>query len=154
MGPQYPARYRTTSALPPPCGCQGMPSPHNSFMANASYLSIGSRGGQSHHSWHSTFPRTRASHSDSVLQPATLSVHDPSQWSLMDPDPRDIGSFAPSKLIRGMDFPATMLLVITRPVPSACTAFVPNLWPSFQQHCLSPSRVADSCKWQAGISRE
>jgi hypothetical protein len=41
-----------------------------------------------------------------------------------------------------------------RRVGPLCTAFVPNLWPTFQQHCLSPSRAVDSRKWQAGISRE
>jgi hypothetical protein len=42
----------------------------------------------------------------------------------------------------------------SQPVGHFCNVFVPSLWPTFQLHCLAPSRSNEAKKWQSGIGRE
>jgi hypothetical protein len=137
-------------------GRQHTPSPRDPFATVASSLPRPRQERRSLSFPEAELPpllgRPAAIHHASQPPPA----HDPTQWSLTAPDPRQPpGHWFFSALMaytwdgfRG--YYATSII----PVGPICTAFVPSLWPTFQQHCLVPSRAADGRKWQAGISRE
>jgi hypothetical protein len=81
------AGHRATATLPPPYGCQGTPSPHNSFPAHESSIPRPRQERQA-------TPLLQAVDFPPVLGRTTATPHSsqpqsvPSQWSLTDPDPR------------------------------------------------------------------
>jgi hypothetical protein len=116
----------------------------------------------------SSFETSNFEHSNSSLNTAlgystappavgnTSSTTDPAAWSLLNPDSRQPPGhwFFSALMSYTWDGFSGYYAGSTQPVGHLCNVFVPSLWPTFQLHCLAPSRPNEGKKWQSGIGRE